>query len=287
MSALRPRTRFYTRGFTTFLIVLSFLMLLTSGVVVYATPRGRTAHWTGWTFAGLDKEQWGGIHTTSALLFILIAGIHLFFNWKVLLNYVRSRRAAGFRLKRELIAAVAVCLLIFAGTLYNVPPLSTVLSFHDQIKDYWDRTSAAPPVSHAETLTLERYARQISVPLDEAAAALRVHGVKHAAPTMRVSEIASEAGVTPDVIHRWILPEGRHTSAGGREPRPGGYGLGRMTVGQYCATSGLDPSLLLAELRKRGRSASSDYTMRAVASLLNMTPQRVALLVEGNVVETD
>ena len=287
MSAPRPRTRFYTRGFTTFLIALSFLMLLTSGIVVYATPRGRTAHWTGWVFAGLDKEQWGGVHTTSALLFILVAGLHLFFNWKVLLNYIRSRRAAGFRLKRELAAAVAVCLLIFAGTLYDVPPLSTVLSFHDQIKDYWERTSTSPPVGHAEELTLERYASQISVPLDEAVDALRTHGVRDTAPTMKVSEIAIEAGVTPEVIHRWILSEGRHTSTEGWAPRPGGYGLGRMTVGQYCATSGLEPNLLLAELRKRGISASTDHTMRSVASILNTTPHQVALFVEGNVVEND
>jgi len=49
--------RFNVRGFTSLTLTLAFLVMLISGIVLYVTPRGRTANWTGWTMLGLEKDQ--------------------------------------------------------------------------------------------------------------------------------------------------------------------------------------------------------------------------------------
>ncbi len=39
--------KFNTQGFTTFVVTLAFLIIAMSGTVLYMTPRGRVANWTG------------------------------------------------------------------------------------------------------------------------------------------------------------------------------------------------------------------------------------------------
>ena len=59
------RKPFSWKPFTSFFILLSFVVLLLSGVVLYVAPPGRIANWTQWQF-GLDKEQWQALHTVFA-----------------------------------------------------------------------------------------------------------------------------------------------------------------------------------------------------------------------------
>jgi hypothetical protein len=47
------------KGFTSLLLAVAFLMLGFSGVILYLTPRGRVANWTGWTMLGLDQQGKG------------------------------------------------------------------------------------------------------------------------------------------------------------------------------------------------------------------------------------
>ena len=48
--------KFRTKGFVSLLLALTFLVASFSGVILYLTPRGRVANWTGWTMLGLDKH---------------------------------------------------------------------------------------------------------------------------------------------------------------------------------------------------------------------------------------
>ena len=78
--------RFHTRAFVSLLLTCSFFVLLVTGIVLYITPQGRVAHWTGWTIAGLGKEQWSAVHIVISLLFLTSAALHLYFNWRRSLN---------------------------------------------------------------------------------------------------------------------------------------------------------------------------------------------------------
>ena len=54
-----------------------FLMLILSGTMLYVSPPGRVAHWTGWTLLGGSKEQWGAVHSLMALVFLIGGLFHL------------------------------------------------------------------------------------------------------------------------------------------------------------------------------------------------------------------
>ncbi len=99
--------RFHWRAFVTLFVILSYVLLATSGIVLYVAPPGRVAHWSLWTLARLDKEAWQAVHTVFAFLFVLAGAFHLYLNWRIFWSYLRSKLTAGVRMKRELALASA------------------------------------------------------------------------------------------------------------------------------------------------------------------------------------
>jgi hypothetical protein len=138
----RTQRRFSAKGFTSLLLACSFLVMGVSGILLYVTPRGRLANWTDWTLFGLGKEGWAAVHIMGSLLFLIVAAVHLTLNWTMFWGYVKKKAVAGLNLKREMALAAAITAAIVAGTLYGLPPFSTVVAWRHEIKDYWERRSA-------------------------------------------------------------------------------------------------------------------------------------------------
>ena len=137
MSEKPSRPALDRRSLTTFLIVLSFATMMVSGVVIYIAPQCWLAQQTGWTVAGVSKDQWVGLHMSFAVLFIVAAVIHLINNWKVLRHFFTSKIKAGMPRKRELAIALVIFGVIVAGTLANVPPFSALPEMEEGMKAYW------------------------------------------------------------------------------------------------------------------------------------------------------
>ena len=84
------------KPFISILTLLGFLTMSITGLVLILVPQGRIAYWTDWHFLGLTKTQWGDIHITTSLLF-LVAGIyHTYYNWRSLVNYIISKVTGEF-----------------------------------------------------------------------------------------------------------------------------------------------------------------------------------------------
>jgi hypothetical protein len=66
--------------------------MMVTGVILYIVPHGRIAYWSDWRLFGLSKEEWGDIHVNLGLLFLLSIFLHLYFNWKPILLYLRNKR---------------------------------------------------------------------------------------------------------------------------------------------------------------------------------------------------
>jgi hypothetical protein len=64
-------------------------MVLTS-IILYIVPQGRVAYWADWKLWGLTKTDWGNIHINLGLLFLIALFIHIYYNWKPLINYLVS-----------------------------------------------------------------------------------------------------------------------------------------------------------------------------------------------------
>ena len=161
-----PKFKFKFRGFYSLLMFFSFLISLISGIVLYFPPQGKIAHWTHWTFWGLDKDMWGALHINSSLLFFIIAILHLYYNWKVLWRYIKKKAELGLNLKVELLISVIISIFIIAATIYNIEPLRTIIKWNDDIKNYWaSQVEAQPPIPHAEDFTVVEFCEQFDISL--------------------------------------------------------------------------------------------------------------------------
>jgi len=130
--------RFNFRGLITYLVTLSFLVMLTSGIVNFLAPSGRIARQVTWTLMGLDRSGWQALHLTFAVVFVAVGFIHLAYNWKGLLHYLRDRVSHHLTLKWEAIVALLVAFWLIGSAALALPPASTLHDFNSYFRQtYW------------------------------------------------------------------------------------------------------------------------------------------------------
>jgi hypothetical protein len=118
--------KFQFRGCTSLLVTISFLIMTLSGVILYFAPRGGSTHWTSWIMFGMNKPGWQALHVNICLLFLIVAIIHLIFNWQTFWCYIKKAFCLGFCMKTEMIVALLLAAVVTAGTIYQVPPFSII-----------------------------------------------------------------------------------------------------------------------------------------------------------------
>ncbi|MEA3365078.1 MAG: DUF4405 domain-containing protein, partial [Candidatus Hydrogenedentes bacterium] len=198
----KPQRRkpFNGRGFISFVLLLSFIVMTVSGVVLYVAPKGRVANWTGWAVWGLDKEEWAALHTVISLLFVVVTPLHIYYNWAVFWNYFKRRFEKGFNLKREFAISVVVCAVFVVGSIWQIPPFHYLTRWNDSIKDYWERVSAHPPVPHAEEWTITELADRTGIAVDVIIARFETEGYHVESPNQTLEDIGYENGVSPKAL---------------------------------------------------------------------------------------
>ena len=264
--------RFNVRVLTSLTVTLSFLCLAFSGIVLYFTPQGRVAHWVGWTMFGLDKEEWAGVHTLLAILFVIASAVHIYFNWRVLLRYFKDAIARGMRNRAELGIAALITALFFVGTLKMWPPFGTVIDWGERIKDYWERTSAPAPYAHAEESTLAEFAEILGISSDELAEQLRTKGLEVSDFSMTVDQLGRKHRVSPNKVFE-AFPEPDLPAARRGLMQQSGYG--RQTLKEVCDESGVELQRAIAALERYGITARGSDTVRSLAAQGRMRPREV------------
>ena len=163
---------FNFRKLVSFLTLTGFIIMTVTGIMLFIVPAGRIAYWTNWTFLGLTKTQWGSIHITSSLLFIIAGILHTYFNWKPLKGYFLNKARTGFGFSYELVITLWIGLFIIVGAIFELSPFDSFLEFNEQVKDSWIISEEyEPPFGHAEMLSLKGFARKVDI---DPAGALRV-----------------------------------------------------------------------------------------------------------------
>jgi len=271
-------TRFHWKVFVSFYVVFSFLALAVSGIVLYVAPPGRIANWSVWRMVLLSKAQWQAVHTIVALLFLVAAGFHIYFNWKVLVAYLKSKLHEGLRMKRELATATAAAVALLTVTIAGVPPFSTVMDVGEGIKNSWSTAASEPPVPHAELLTVEKLADTVKIPTEKVVANLEKHGVKMAQPGMTVRQIADQNNLTPQQVYQKIQSEDAKPKVSLAE----GGGWGRMNVQQVCERFSVPVDAGVARLQAAGFEASGTTMVRELATARGKTPIDVAKIIAGD-----
>jgi len=274
---------FSGRGFTSVTIALCFTALAITGAVLFITPPGRVAHWTGWRLFGLTKDGWSAVHIWFALSFLIASGFHIWLNWRPLLSYFKSRVTRHLALRREWALALVLCTAVFAGTLVEIPPFSSLMSLNDGLKNSWEKSSERAPIPQAELLSLHELASQVGVGLETMMANLKAGAIVVESPESVVGDLAHAHHLTPIQLYNIAIGE-----SGQRKGRPAGIGrgmrggggmgsgMGRKTLKQFCAEEGLDITTSLEKLRTAGMEADGEVTLRECAEKAGIRPHELA-----------
>jgi hypothetical protein len=270
--------KFQLRAFITFSIVLASLVILASGTILYLAPPGRIANWSQWTIIGLTKAQWQSLHTIFAALFVIIAAFHIYFNWKVIVSYLRRRIAEGMSKRRELALSSLLALAVFVLVLNDLPPFSTFMEFGDDLKNSWSMRETEPPRPHAELLTLIEFAQTAQIPPEELASRLRAAAIEPDSMQMTIAALAQKHGLSPQQLYDKIK-----VGVSGSEPRGGGGGgYGRKSVAEVCEQLDVPLELGLKRLRDKGIAATGESSLKDLALEMKVTPRDIAAILGSN-----
>jgi hypothetical protein len=257
-----PAARFQWRAFATLSVAIGSTMLAASGLALYVAPAGRIANWTGWTLLALTKAQWQALHMVFGIVVAAAASLHVYFNWRVLLFYLRSKARRGLHRRRELALASGLAMVLALMAAESVPPVSLVAGGREALSEWWSTSGAEPPVPHMELLTVAQVAETLKIAPEDALARLERAGIGTDAATP-LGRVASARGSTPAEVYRLM--------AGDIPPAPpattiAAAGLGRRALGEVARAAGLAPDEALGRLRSAGIEARLDDTLHDIAA---------------------
>jgi len=279
------QNRFRFRAFISLLTGFSFVALAITGFVLYITPPGRVANWTDWRFWGLTKHQWGALHICLSTLFLIVSVLHIWLNFKPLMNYFINKAKAASALRLEWIIAIIVCGLVCIGALKPFIPFSSLLDLNERIKNSWEEPKQRAPVPHAELMTIEELAKSAEMEPDTILQNLSTGGIEANISDI-FGTIAEENGLSPNelfAIATGTTPQTKGSGYHGGDRTGQGQqgGFGQQTLRQACASMGIDESAAMDVLEKAGIKASGEKTIRQIADENGVHPSQIRQILEN------
>ena len=266
------KKKFNLRGFLSLYIALSFLIMTVSGIILFLSPAGRIANWSNWRLFGLLKSQWQAVHTIFTFIFVIAIAFHLFFNWRPLIAYLKMKIGATVVLRKEILAASSIALLLFVLTVYGVTPFGSVMAFGESLKDSWSTQKNEPPIPHAEEQTIGKFAETIKLSTGELKTKLASKGIIIDSDSATVRDISKQNNVSPSDLYKLVQSATNQPISGSME----GRGYGRKTIEQICEDLKISVEEGLNRLKRKGISAEKDDKLKDVASRYMLTPMEVA-----------
>lgn len=280
------KNKFSFRAFISVLATLAFIAISISGAVMFITPPGRIAHWTGWKFWNLTKDQWGNLHIWFGLIFLITALLHIYLNIKPLLNYFKSRVTRKFTFRTEWLAAIILCGVIFVGTLAYIPPFSSLINWDSTFKESWGDNVSKAFIPHAERLTFPQIAEKTGGNLDQMLANLKAKNITPESLEMTLEELGQELNMPPSELYN--IATGNTAKPGGKGQgrgmgqgsgsgmgHGGGMGNGKKTIKTFCQDENLKIETALQNLKEVGIEATPNQVIRDIAQKNGKIPPEV------------
>ncbi len=275
------------RKITSMTLLVSALVLTLNSFVLYVVPEGRVAYWANWRFMWLNKSQWGEQHTTIGFLFGLAAILHIYYNWKPLVAYMKNKTRELRVLTGSFNVALVLTTIVVIGTYLQLPPMSTIIQISDHFKIRASETYGEPPYGHAEASPLRLFARREGIDLKRGLELLADAGIKVKNPHQSLKMIAEKNNTTPQQIYMLIQPASFKpvvsSELSGAEaflnaPRTG---WGRRKIDDICSKYDLDLHSILKGLAGKGVQAEKGQTLRQIAEANDTRPSHIyELMVE-------
>jgi len=272
------KKKFTLRAFISTYMVFSFFIMMFSGIILYIAPPGRIAHWTELTIFGFTKDQWQSIHTIFTFLFIIAGSFHIYYNWKPILAYFRTKMKEQFKVRKEMILSALFSLIVFSLVLANVPPFKTVMDFGEDFSNSWSDEESEPPVPHAEEMTLIEFAQVTSTDVNEIIKNLKNNGIVNAIGNSIIKDLAVENKTTPQQIYRKVNPESQSKTT---SHVAGKFGYGRKTFAEVCDELQISQEKALANASKYNLKIDLNKKLKGIASDNDILPIELIKMIKG------
>ncbi len=265
------------RKVTSLTAMLAFVVMLLTSIILYIVPQGRVAYWADWHLWGLDKTQWGDIHINTGILFLLAIGLHTYYNWKSIVAYLKNTAKELRILTPNFNAALIVILVVVVGTLFQLPPFSTILGISEGIKEAAAVKYGEPPYGHAELSNLKSFAKKMKLDYTASLAQLESAGFTVPDPLVPLKSIANANGVSPQRLFEEMQKAAPVQAAASAKtmPESPAPGLGKRQLAEVLTTYGLEGNTIVDQLAIKGIQASLTATMKEIAASNNLSPHDV------------
>lgn len=279
------------RKITSMTLIWSLIVLIFNSVVLYIVPEGRVANWAVWQFWGLDKHDWSAQHITVGVLFCVVGILHIFLNWKPVMSYMKSRAKTFSLFTPASITGLVLTVVFVVGTYLNVPPMSTIVDFSEQIKDGAGAKYGEPPYGQAQSSSLKSFTARLGLDLDRSMDLLSAKGIPVNDSQEMVQTIAARARITPQELLETIKPARQQAEQveskeehseeivvdAAKAPKSG---MGKKTIDQLCDELKADCNMIIEELGKKGMNIQPDMKLKDLASQNDTGPMQIYELIE-------
>jgi hypothetical protein len=267
------------RKITSLTALVSFLLLILNSVVLYIVPHGRIAYWSDWRMWGLTKTEWGNQHIIIGVLFLISIFLHIYYNWKPILAYLKNR-AKQFKLfTREFNIALILTILCTVGAYVEVPPFNWVLDFSESIKDSAAKNYGEPPYGRAELSTLKTFTSKVGLDLTHSMALLEKADVKFESEKQTLLDIAKLNKKAPQHVYSAMKPEEKPGTVKALPDTPQ-QGFGKRSLADICQEYDLNISTILMGFAEINIKATADSTIKQIAEQHDMSSGEVYKIIK-------
>jgi len=259
---------------TSLTALLSFIVLISTSVILYIEPHGRIANWADWRLFGLSKEQWGGIHINMGTLFLITIFLHIYFNWNLIVTYLKNRNKEFKFFTMELNVALIVTVVVTLGTYMEIPPFSSFLKLSEDIKTEAIAKYGEPPYGHAELTSLVVFTKKMNIDYELGLEALESKGIEVLDKKQTLRDIAKENNVSPQFIYDLMKPVLKEMAKKGL-PETAPEGLGKRTIADLCHEYDLNIKRVIAGLDSADINTEAEKTFKETAKQYSLMPSEV------------
>lgn len=267
---------------TSMTLMISGIILIFNSVVLYVVPEGRISNWADWRFLGLTKGDWAAQHITVGILFGVAGILHLYYNWKAIVAYMKNKAREMKVFTGAFNVALILSVVFVVGTYYDVPPLSTIIDFSESFKDAAAKKYGDPPYGHAESSSIKMFTKRENLDLAKSIELLGAAGINVTDEKETIREIADKSNKSPQQIYELIKPASLTPVAPeGESDDPSAFlqapksGLGKKTINDICSEYNLDVTMIVKGLEEQGIKAEPDEKLKDIATAHDTGPMQI------------
>jgi hypothetical protein len=266
------------RKITSMTMLLSLAVLLLNSLILYVVPEGRVAYWSDWNFLGLTKGNWGEQHTTVGFLFLAAGLLHISYNWRPIIAYMKNKARQVKVFTAPFNIALALVFVFIIGTYLQVPPMSTIIKISESFKTAAATKYGDPPYGHAELSSLKNFSERENLNLKKSIELLESTGISISSEKETIKEIAKKSNRSPQQVYELIKPASNTAqpaiSANGSPvfPDTPQSGWGKKILNDVCAEYGLQIETIIEKLADRDINAGANDAIKDIAAANKIDP---------------